>query len=90
MFRAYVGISPKTMARIFRFQTALAQLTSDPKCTLAEVAARCGYYDQPHFVREFKRFAGTAPKHRVGYFPSEAPTDFSPNLVQYVQDRGDK
>lgn len=90
MFRAYVGISPKTMARIFRFQTALAQLTSDPKCTLAEVAARCGYYDQPHFVREFKRFAGAAPKHRVGYFPSEAPTDFSPNLVQYVQDRGDK
>jgi AraC-like DNA-binding protein len=47
---------------------------------------RFGYYDQPHFVREFKRFAGSAPKHRVGYFPADVPTDFSPNLVQYVQD----
>ncbi len=87
LFRAHVGMTPKTFARIVRFQSALAQLTCDPGCTLADVAARCGYYDQPHFVREFKRFAGAAPKDRVGYFPSEAPTDFSPNLVQYVQDR---
>jgi AraC-like DNA-binding protein len=90
LFRAYVGVSPKALARIFRFQTALAQLKRDPQCTLADVAARCGYYDQPHFVREFKRFAGAAPRQRVGYFPSEAPTDFSPNVVQYVQDRGAK
>jgi AraC-like DNA-binding protein len=86
LFRAHVGVSPKTFARIVRFQSALTLLTRNPGGTLADVAARCGYYDQPHFVREFKRFAGTAPKHQVGYFPSEAPTDFSPNLVQYVQD----
>lgn len=90
LFRAHVGVSPKTFARIVRFQSALAQLTRDPGCTLADVAARSGYYDQPHFVREFKRFAGAAPKHQIGYFPPEAPTDFSPNLVQFVQDRENK
>jgi AraC-like DNA-binding protein len=90
LFRAHVGLSPKMFANIVRFQSALTLLTRDPGCTLADVAARCGYYDQPHFVREFKRFAGSVPKHQVGYFPSEAPTDFSPNLVRYVQDPGRK
>ena len=87
LFRAYLGFSPKTYSRVVRFQRALKLLKQDPGCTLAEVAAQCGYYDQPHFVREFKAYAGTAPKLRLGYYPADAPTDFSPNLVQFVQDR---
>ncbi len=87
LFRAYLGFSPKTYSRVVRFQRALKLLRQDPGCTLAEIAALCGYYDQPHFVREFKAYAGTAPKLRLGYYPADAPTDFSPNLVQFVQDR---
>lgn len=88
LFRQHLGISPKTFARIARFQTAIGLLKKDPGGTLADVAARCGYYDQSHFVHEFRRFAGTAPKHKRGYFPAGAPTDFSPNLVQFFQDSG--
>jgi AraC-like DNA-binding protein len=86
LFRSQLGFNPKTFARVVRFQRALARLRSDPGCTLADLAAECGYYDQPHFVREFKALAGSPPKTRVGYFPPGAPTDFSPNLVRFVQD----
>jgi AraC-like DNA-binding protein len=90
LFKAHVGVGPKTFARIIRFQRGLSMLTRDPGCTLADVAAACGYYDQSHFVREFRQYAGVAPRAQVGYFPSDAPTDFSPNLVQFVQARREK
>ena len=87
LFRQHLGVSPKVLSRVARFQRALNRLKTDPGCTLAAVAADCGYYDQPHFVRDFKRFSGVPPRAQVGYFPKDAPTDFSPNLVQFVQDR---
>jgi AraC-like DNA-binding protein len=86
LFRDCMGFSPKTFSRIVRFQNALLLLKGHPGCTLADVAARCGYYDQSHFVRECRTFAGVAPSAQVGYFPAGAPADFSPNLVQFVQD----
>jgi AraC-like DNA-binding protein len=86
LFQTHLGVGPKTFARIVRFQRALSMLRADPGCTLAAVAATCGYYDQPHFVREFRACAGVAPKERVGYFPTEGPADFSPNVVRFVQD----
>ena len=88
LFRQHLGIRPKTFAQITRFQTAIGMLKSHPGCTLAEVAARCGYYDQSHFAHECRRFAGAPPKHKRGYFPPGAPTDFSPNVVQFFQDSG--
>lgn len=88
LFRDYLGFSPKTFSRIVRFQNALLLLKGHPGCTLADVAARCGYYDQPHFVRECRTFAGAVPSAQVGYFPTGAPADFSPNLVQFLQDAG--
>lgn len=90
LFRRYLGVSPKTFARVVRFQQALTLLKSPTERTLAEVAAACGYYDQPHFVREFKAYAGVVPRAQIGYFPSDAPADFSPNLVQFVQDAGEE
>ena len=87
LFRQHLGVAPKTFARIARFQNAITLLKSDPGCTLADVAARFGYYDQSHFVRDFRRFAGAPPKQKRGYFPPNAPSDFSPNLVQFLQDR---
>lgn len=83
LFRQHVGVSPKTFAQIARFQSAIEMLKGDPKCTLADVAARCGYYDQSHFVKECRRFSGDAPKQKRGYFPPGAPADFSPNVVQF-------
>jgi AraC-like DNA-binding protein len=58
-FRVEVGVGPKMLARIARFQHAWRLTERAP--TLASVAARAGYFDQAHMVRDFQRFAGAAP-----------------------------
>jgi AraC-like DNA-binding protein len=59
-FRQQVGTTPKTAARVLRYARA-ARLLSRESLPPAEVAAVCGYADQPHLTREFARFAGTTP-----------------------------
>jgi AraC-like DNA-binding protein len=54
------GFSPSLLARLLRFQKALT-LLNDPNLTLASVAYQCGYYDQAHFSKDFKEFAGISP-----------------------------
>ncbi len=57
-----VGLSPKRFLRTTRFQRALAMLRGGH--APVEVAARCGYADQPHLAREFRAFAGV-PARKV-------------------------
>jgi AraC-like DNA-binding protein len=66
-FRTQVGLAPKTVARILRFERLLRLL---PGTDLAEAAAVCGYYDQAHMNRDFREFAGTTPSAWLARFPS--------------------
>jgi AraC-like DNA-binding protein len=60
-FRAEVGVTPKTAARIFRFERACG-LIGGLRLPLADVAAACGYADQAHMARDWNAFTGAAPK----------------------------
>jgi AraC-like DNA-binding protein len=60
-FRASVGLSPRQMGRVVRFQRAIDLLIDAPATPLASVAVRCGYFDQAHFGTEFRRLAGEPP-----------------------------
>lgn len=64
-FRASVGVSPKRLARIVRFQRVLGALVRDPAQPYAAMAADHGYYDQAHFTSEFHAFTGHAPRRFV-------------------------
>jgi AraC-like DNA-binding protein len=61
-FLATVGITPKRLARLTRFQRAL-RLLLHPRSTRSgtETAAACGYADQAHFIRDFRLLAGCSP-----------------------------
>jgi AraC-like DNA-binding protein len=59
-FATLVGISPKRLARIVRFQRALRMLQRPPGSSAA-TALECGYADQPHFIRDFTELAGCPP-----------------------------
>lgn len=61
-FLSAVGQSPKALAQVFRFQRVLAHLTAEQPSCGASLAADCGYYDQAHLIRDFKRFAGKTPR----------------------------
>ncbi|MBO9732645.1 MAG: AraC family transcriptional regulator [Chitinophaga sp.] len=61
MFKKHVGLSPKLYARICRFQATLKALRTTPVASLTELAYLENYFDQSHFIRDFKFFAGTTP-----------------------------
>jgi AraC-like DNA-binding protein len=66
LFLEAVGISPKRLARITRFQRALRVLEqSDPRRRGTATAATCGYADQSHFIREFRELAGCSPAEHL-------------------------
>ena len=74
-----VGASPKSLHRIGRFNSALRTLNDNKTIDLAELALRCGYYDQAHFNRDFRAFSGLSPKHylqkRAHWFPDLGEED---------------
>jgi AraC-like DNA-binding protein len=60
-FREQVGPAPKTAARLVRFQRTVRLLERDDGCRFADIAQRCGFYDQAHMNREFRELAGAPP-----------------------------
>jgi AraC-like DNA-binding protein len=88
-FRTCIGVTPKAMGRLFRFNRAIrslnelsrnrggetaskpyieAQALGDPPTLAvpwADIAADCGYFDQSHFIKEFRQFAGATPTEFV-------------------------
>lgn len=61
LFQRYVGVSPKWVLRRYRLHEAAARLAEGTSGTWAEVAADLGYFDQPHFIRDFTRAVGMTP-----------------------------
>lgn len=61
LFTAEVGMSPKLFLRIQRFDRLLAHVSRAPDVQWAEIAADHGYYDQSHFIRDFRDFTGMTP-----------------------------
>ncbi len=59
-FRTRVGLSPKEYAGLVRFRNIFRFYNSSS--SLTELALEAGYYDQAHFIREFKKKTGFSPK----------------------------
>lgn len=60
LFKKYVGLSPKFYARIIRF-SYIFQLMQEGDQSWVNIAFQSGYYDQAHFIRDFKAFSGEDP-----------------------------
>jgi AraC-like DNA-binding protein len=60
LFQKYVGLTPKFFARIIRF-SYIFQLIKENNLDWAAVVYEAGYYDQSHFIRNFKAFTGEDP-----------------------------
>lgn len=61
-FTAAVGITPKLLARIIRFQNILQLIENKEFKSFTTVAYDGGFYDQAHFIKDFKDFTGLNPK----------------------------
>lgn len=61
LFEFYVGTSPKMFSKVVRFQYFFQLLGSSKGATHNKLFLEAGYYDQPHFNRDFKTFFGLTP-----------------------------
>jgi AraC-like DNA-binding protein len=80
-FKAAVGLPPKRYCRILRFQRALASAERGRELDWTRIAVDCGYFDQAHFIHDFRSFAGITP---TGY--DAGRTQFR-NHVHFLQAR---
>jgi len=72
-----IGYSPKFFARLARFSKAYRLRETDPSLKWTSIAYEAGYYDQMHFIRDFKQFAGITPsgmdeQMKANPFPMQA------------------
>jgi len=69
VFNARVGLTPKGLCRVIRFQQVFRMLERDQQIRdWAQIAVVCGYYDQAHFIKEFSAFTGLTP---IAYFSEQ-------------------
>ena len=61
-FTSVIGISPKQLAKVARLQATLKMLGQKKFTNLTEIAYENGYFDQAHFIKDFKEFSGMNPK----------------------------
>ncbi|APQ18074.1 helix-turn-helix domain-containing protein [Maribacter hydrothermalis] len=65
-FSLSIGLSPKQLSKTIRLQAALKMLLIEDVTSLTGLAYENEYYDQAHFIKEFKEFTGLTPKEFYG------------------------
>ncbi|MEV1082155.1 helix-turn-helix domain-containing protein [Streptomyces sp. NPDC050211] len=83
LFKAHVGVTPKRVARIYRFARLILFVDALRPVDWSELAHAAGYFDRAHFSREFKDFTGHTPTEYLALrrrFPAEPgfPPDAGP------------
>jgi AraC-like DNA-binding protein len=80
-FKEKVGISPKHYLRITRVKEVMRLLDDNQTIDLTSVAYHCGYFDQSHFINDFKRITGKNP---TIFLKERGQVITNPGLVHYV------
>lgn len=66
VFRHEVGLSPKSYARVMRFQQVILRVGGVGDADWADIANEAGYFDQAHFANDFREFSGLTPSQYLG------------------------
>lgn len=64
-FKKQIGISPKQLSKVIRLQATLHMLINKKNETLTELAYENEYFDQNHFIKDFKELIGVTPKEFI-------------------------
>jgi AraC-like DNA-binding protein len=65
-FSSFIGLSPKQLSKTIRLQATLEMLLNKQFTSLTTLAYEGEYYDQSHFIKDFKEFTGLSPKEFYG------------------------
>ncbi|MEZ4852492.1 MAG: helix-turn-helix domain-containing protein [Bacteroidia bacterium] len=61
LFKEHIGVTPKEFLKVIRFQKAIEQIEQQEEVDWSAIAHDCGFYDQSHFIADFKHFSGFTP-----------------------------
>lgn len=78
LFKSQVGLPPKLFCRIVRLQAVIRSAGSHDPSSLRDAALDAGYYDQAHFLKDFKSLAGVAPSTFFGLEENRISEAFCP------------
>ena len=78
IFKHHVGLNPKSFQRIVRFNEILLLILDKKSIAWQDVCTDCYYYDQSHFIREFKAFCGYSPSEFITDQASHHEPNFPP------------
>lgn len=70
LFQRYMGVPPKLFSRIIRFQFAIDELSQLGEVDALGKILDLGYFDQNHFIKEFKEFGAETPRKYLRLFPA--------------------
>lgn len=89
VFTAEVGMTPKRLSRVLRFQRARVYARRIDAPDWARLARTCGYFDQSHLINDVTEFTGTSPK-QLGPASEEVKELHLavPDEVNFLQDAG--
>lgn len=65
-FKKQIGVSPKQLGKVIRLQSALKMLLNKRTENITDIAYKSEYFDQAHFIKDFKEFTGINPKEFLG------------------------
>ncbi len=78
LFKRYIGMAPKHYQRILRFARVIPLIHAQEEINWAQLGQDCGYFDQAHFIKDFREFSGFNPQKffkqghdRQNFFPLE-------------------
>jgi AraC-like DNA-binding protein len=65
MFKKVIGLSPKQYCKIIQFNAVFEAIQTNDEKALFDLALTCGYYDQAHFINDFRTFLGQSPSQFI-------------------------
>jgi AraC-like DNA-binding protein len=78
LFKKEIGVTPKIFQRILKFNQIIPKIQNKEKLSWTSISHECGYFDQAHFIHDFKKFSGFNPTSfldesfdRLNFFPME-------------------
>ncbi|ULC58301.1 AraC family transcriptional regulator [Flaviramulus sp. BrNp1-15] len=77
-FKKYIGLTPKQLHRVLRFNDILQKIQQEQQISWTEIAYLCGFSDQSHFIKEFKHFSGFNPSEFIKNEFDKDPPNFFP------------
>lgn len=81
--KEYAGVSPKTLSSLNRLQTTLKTISSSSSEKLTNVAYQSEYFDQAHFINDFKKFTDLKPTEYVKLVDTKQSLKIVPHFIPF-------